>query len=79
MATTVEAIYTGGVLRPTQPLEIAEGTRVEVLVLTPRPAAESRTPAEILAAIAALPEEPGAEGFSGKDHDEVLYGRNGAR
>ena len=41
--------------------------------------AERRTPAEILAEIAALPMEGGGEEFSNRDHDRILYGERGAR
>jgi hypothetical protein len=33
-----------------------------------------RTPAEIMAEIAAMPMESSPDGFSGEDHDRVLYG-----
>jgi len=79
MTTTVEAIYEQGVLRLIQPLSLAEGTRVEVIVITQEPLTEGRTPADILATIAALPMEAGGEEFSGRDHDKVLYGDQGAR
>ena len=72
MTTTVEAIYEQGVLRLIQPLSLAEGTRVEVIVLTREPTAEGGTPTDILAAIAALPMEAGGEEFSGRDHDKIL-------
>jgi AF2212-like protein len=48
MATTVEAIYEQGVLRLIQPLSLAEGTRVAVIVFTQEPTAEGGTPADIL-------------------------------
>jgi predicted DNA-binding antitoxin AbrB/MazE fold protein len=79
MTITIEAIYEQGVLRLIQPLSLAEGTRVEIIVITPAPAAEGRTPADILGAIAALPMEVGGEEFSGQDHDKILYGDKGAR
>ena len=78
MTTTVEAIYEQGVLRLIQPLSLAEGTRVDIIVMTREPA-EGRTSADILAAIAALPMEVGGEEFSGRDHDKILYGDTGAR
>ena len=79
MTTTVEAIYEQGVLRLIQPLSLAEGTRVEIVVITREPAAAGRTPTDILAAIAALPMEAGGQEFSGRDHDKILYGDKGAR
>lgn len=79
MATTVEAVYEGGVLRPVEPLSLPEGARVEVIIIVREAAEERRTPADILAAIAALPMEPGGEAFSGRDHDRILYGDKGTR
>ena len=79
MTTTVEAIYEQGVLRLIQPLSLEEGTRVEIIVIMQEPTAEGRTPADILAAIAALPIEAGGEEFSGRDHDKILYGDKGVR
>ena len=79
MTTTVEAIYEQGVLRLLQPLSLADGTRVEIIVITQELTAEDRTPADILAAIAALPMEAGGKEFSGRDHDKILYGDKGAR
>jgi len=79
MTTTVEAIYEQGVLRLLQPLSLAEGTRVDVIVVTREHTAEGRIPADILATIAALPMEAGGEEFSGRDHDKILYGDKGVR
>jgi len=38
-----------------------------------------KTIAEVLADIAAMPPEGPQDGFSGQDHDKVLYGEKGAR
>lgn len=54
-----------------QPCAFPEGTRVDVSV---EPA---RTPAEILADIAAIPLREGPE-FHGKDHDRILYSAKGS-
>ena len=37
MTTTVQAVYSGGVLRPVQPLALAEGETVEVTIASPVP------------------------------------------
>jgi predicted DNA-binding antitoxin AbrB/MazE fold protein len=89
MSTTVEAIYEAGVLRLAHPIDLADGSRVEVIVI-PRetaepvtapdqPAPRKRTPAEIAAGIAALSVQKTDEGFSNRDHDKWLYGEQGAR
>ena len=72
MTTTVEAIYERGVLRLKEPISLAEGTEVEVIVISRQPVYENGNPAEILAAIASLPLETQGK-FSGSDHDSILY------
>jgi predicted DNA-binding antitoxin AbrB/MazE fold protein len=44
MTITIRAVYTGGVLRPVQPLALAEGETVEVTVA---PAATAPAPAPV--------------------------------
>jgi predicted DNA-binding antitoxin AbrB/MazE fold protein len=78
MSHAVEAIYENGVLRLTQPIDLAEGTAVEVIVV-PRVIPGKPTPAEICAEIAAMKEESCAENVTGRAHDTVLYGGSGAR
>jgi predicted DNA-binding antitoxin AbrB/MazE fold protein len=84
MTQRITAIVEQGRLRPTVPLDLPEGTEVRVViepVPSPEPAKPQRTPESVraaIAALAALPEEPGPE-FSGRDHDRILYGEGGAR
>lgn len=81
MTTTIHAVYAGGMLRPKQPLNLAEGTEVEVIVIE-RPslsAPDPRKAAQALLEIAALPIEGDRTPFSGEDHDKILYGEQGAR
>jgi len=77
MTKQVEAVYEGGRLRPLEPLELPEGARLRVIVVTrdDDDEGERRTPAEILSEIAALPREGEADEFSGADHDSILYPR----
>jgi predicted DNA-binding antitoxin AbrB/MazE fold protein len=79
MSTSVEAIYENGVFRPLQHVDLAEGARVEVIVITRESPPRKRTPAEIVAEIAAMDVESDPEGFSGRDHDKILYGERDAR
>jgi predicted DNA-binding antitoxin AbrB/MazE fold protein len=72
MTKQVEAVYEEGRLRPLEPLELPEGARLRVIVLTDD---ERRTPAQALSEIAALPSEGATDEFSGRDHDSVLYPR----
>lgn len=70
---TITAIYEKGVLRLMQPMELPDGTSVDIIVI-PKPShSEHKNPADILADIAALPLEENADTFSGRDHDKVLY------
>jgi len=74
MTTQLEAIYEQGVLRPLQPLDLAEGVRVEIILVSPPEV--KRTPFEILSAIAALPlEVDREEEDGGREHDHYLYGK----
>lgn len=74
MTTRCTAIYERGVLRPTEPVPLEEGDRVEVIIVCRTPPPDPVKAAEILAAIAAMPMEPGGKEFSGRDHDRILYG-----
>jgi predicted DNA-binding antitoxin AbrB/MazE fold protein len=57
MATRIEAGYQDGVFHPTAPVNIADGERVQLVLLSAEDAAEMQSPASILAEIAALPLE----------------------
>jgi predicted DNA-binding antitoxin AbrB/MazE fold protein len=72
MSLTIEAIYEKGVLKLIQPIALAEGTRVSVVITTPAGEPLGQSPAAILAAIAAFP-SANNQPFSNQDHDQVLY------
>lgn len=83
MSHSIPAIFAAGVFRPLKPVQLAEGTQVEVQVLAPAPPAELSSEDlahqqaaihELLDEIESLPIEEPADGFSGSDHDTVLYG-----
>lgn len=57
MTKEIEAIYEHGIIRPLQPLELPEGTRLDVIVITHEQAKTNGNAAEVLAEIAALPLE----------------------
>lgn len=78
MAITTEAVYEQGVLRPVQPIPLAEGEQVEVIIVS-KPDQGKQSPSEILAQIAAMPTEENAQTFSGRDYDRLLYNPNGAQ
>ena len=87
MSRTIPAIFDAGVFRPLEPVELAQGTQVEVQVFAapPEEAAAELSPQELarqqakieemLAEINSLPIEEPDDGFSGSDHDKVLYGK----
>lgn len=83
MSHTIHAIFDAGVFRPLEPVELAEGTQVEVNVPAAAPPAElspeelvrqQAAIAKFLAKMEALPNEGPDDGFSGRDHDKILYG-----
>ena len=83
MSQTIQAIFDSGVFRPLEPVELAEGTQVEVQIpqapvpaeLSPEEVARQHAAiAEFLDRMEALPDEGPDDGFSGRDHDKILYG-----
>jgi predicted DNA-binding antitoxin AbrB/MazE fold protein len=87
--TVVEAVYENGVLRLARPIDLAEGTRVDVVV-TPSPVerpdlsqvVERPDPGQvnvILDRLAALAQSESESTHVGRDHDAHLYGERGVR
>lgn len=74
MTAQFTAIVEQGRLRPTVPVELPEGTEVEVFIVEPGKPPAIGSPAEILAAIAALHSGP-VDPRTSAQHDDVLYGR----
>jgi len=73
MTKEIEAVYEQGMIRPLQPLELPEGARLDLIVIThEQPKANGNT-AEIIAEIAALPLEGSSDAFPGREHDLILY------
>ena len=79
MDRTVNAIFENGVFRPTEPVTLSEGSRVELTVHTEQSVAPNGSAVETLARLATLPIEGDRDPSSGADHDSVLYGEHGAR
>ena len=67
MAIVVEAIYENGILKPKEPLTLAEGAEVR---LTITPAAEPYDPLEAVIGIC----DEGPDLSLAARHDEVIYG-----
>lgn len=57
MSLIVEAVYEDGVLKPLQPISLPDGTHVSIVITPHTAATTSKSPAEILAKVAALPTE----------------------
>ena len=79
MSQTISAVYENGTLILDEPLAVSEGVKVEIIILSPKNKQPKKTSAEILSELAELPIEGKTNLFSGSDHDEILYGENGAR
>ncbi len=82
MSRTIHAIFDSGVFRPLEPVDVAEGTQVAVQIpeaapsaeLSPEELARQQTAiARFLERMEAIPEEGPDDGFSGRDHDKILY------
>jgi len=75
MTKEIEAVYEHGIIRPLAPLELPEGARLDVIVITHEQLETNGNAAEVLAEIAALPLEGSTDDFTGREHDTVLYPR----
>jgi predicted DNA-binding antitoxin AbrB/MazE fold protein len=75
MTKEIEAVYEHGIIRPLQPLELPEGSRLDVIVISHEQTKAHGNVAETLAEIAALPLEGKTDSFSSRDHDWMLYPR----
>lgn len=75
MTKEIEAVYEHGMIRPLEPLELPEGARLDVIVITHEQPKTNGNAAEILAEIAALPIEGLTDAFAGREHDSILYPR----
>ena len=73
MTKEIEAIYEHGIIRPVKPLELPEGSRLDVIVMMHEKPRTNGNAAGILAEIAALPLEGASDAFSGREHDSILY------
>ncbi|MCE5269224.1 MAG: antitoxin family protein [Planctomycetaceae bacterium] len=73
MTTSIEAVYDGGVFRPTRQVALADGTHVEVLVPTANANRDPRTVAARLAEVAARADRKGEVESTSRDHDRYLY------
>jgi predicted DNA-binding antitoxin AbrB/MazE fold protein len=86
MNESIPAVFLEGVFRPLGPVDLAEGTEVAIPLprasetvsgeLSPeRLAKQQQAIADLIAEIESLPHEGPDDGFSGRDHDKILYDR----
>lgn len=76
MASTIEAVYEGGIFRPIRQIALTEGTRVEVLIPAAAVTPDPKAVAARLAQIAAQASQSGQPESTSRDHDRYLYGEN---
>lgn len=79
MGRLIDAIYSNGVLRPSEPLPVAEGTKLKLTIVDDPAPAQQWDPQRIVEAverIAALPMESSDNNGEpvGREHDRYLYG-----
>ena len=73
MTKEIEAVYEHGMIRPLQPLELPEGARLDLIVITREEPETNGNATKIIAEIAALPLEGPDDAFAGREHDSILY------
>jgi predicted DNA-binding antitoxin AbrB/MazE fold protein len=81
MSQQIDAIYDNGVLKPLVPLSLPDQTRVKLTVETSSPAepndklaAQKAALRELWEEIDKLPQTRNNDGWSARQHDELLYG-----
>ena len=76
MIKKIEAVYEHGMIRPLQPLELLDGTPLDLIVITHEQRETNGNAAQILAEIAALPLEGSTDAFAGREHDSFCIQEN---
>lgn len=81
MSRTISAIFNAGVFRPLEPVNLAEGTKVELqLQVLTSPAADKvdeetrKAWHEYLDRMESLPDNSPRDGLTNRDHDRIIYG-----
>jgi predicted DNA-binding antitoxin AbrB/MazE fold protein len=82
MSQQIDAIYENGMLRPLVPLVLPDQTRVKLTVEAELPTEDEEKLAKQKAALEAmfqevdkLPQHHNNDGWSVRQHDELLYGK----
>ena len=66
MPKKIEGVYEHGIIRLLQPLELPDGTRLDLIVISHEQPKINRNAAQILAEIAALPLEGSIDAIAGR-------------
>lgn len=75
MSHIIPAIFESGVFRPLVPVNLKDGTPVEVgIPAPPRGAVDPVAWQEYVALMESLPDDSPRDGFSNRDHDRLIYG-----
>jgi predicted DNA-binding antitoxin AbrB/MazE fold protein len=81
MSRTIPAIFDAGVFRPLEPVDLAQGTHVELRLQVPSPPvshemddATKRAWRDYLDRMESLPDNSPADGLTNRDHDRIIYG-----
>jgi predicted DNA-binding antitoxin AbrB/MazE fold protein len=81
MSQTIPAVFAGGVFRPLEPVELAEGTRVVVQLESLEPFTTDDVDEETRRAwsyyldrMECLPDHSPRDGLTNRDHDRIIYG-----
>ena len=81
MSRTIPAIFDAGVFRPLSPVDLAEGTQVEIqLPMSETHASDQVDEATKLAwqayldRMESLPDASPQDGLTNRDHDRIVYG-----
>jgi predicted DNA-binding antitoxin AbrB/MazE fold protein len=74
MTTIIDAVDEGGLFRPIEKVDLAEGTHVEVRVPQVLAQRDPRIVAAKLRDVAARAPRRGLRESTGSDHDQILYG-----
>ncbi len=74
MTNAIEAVYEGGVFRPTRQIALTEGTRVEVFIPAAAAPRDPKAVAARLSEIAAKAARSGRPEATSQNHDRYLYG-----
>ena len=79
MTVRVDAVFEKGMFRPTAPVSLQDGAHVTLSFEAERPLGSPQPLVAALAEIATMPAQGPNDGFSGVDHDRLLYGAEDAR